>query len=601
MTTVGTIELIAKIDTSGYKKGATEIEHANKQIEGSVDKTDSVAKRTTKSMASLAVRGFKVATVAALALGTAIATMTLKGGIDRALNIEDAQAKLRGLGHDTASVATIMQNALDSVRGTSYGLDAAATTAANAVASGIKPGTQLAQVLKTVANTSALAGRDMSELGAIFNKVAASNKVQMDVINQLHDAGVPALALLAKEIGKTAEQTAEMASAGEINFETFERAMRKGVGNAAIEMGKTTRGSWANMKAAMSRVGAAIVKDIIPRIRDSIQGMTKWFDENSDNIVGAVGRTIDVIKKFASGVVDVANKVGDYLGPKLDTLWNTISTKVFPVLKKLWDDVLKPLVPVIGTALVLALGLAIDAFNVLLTVVTPVVNFLIDNKEFLYPIIAGFVTLKAAMMLQAAFTAVQAGFTTLTTTTIPAATARFAAFNTLLSTPMVMPAIIIAAALVAIAKVYSAYQDLKRETQQAESAIDSLNRSMDESIKKGKLTLDQAYKIQNSPGYTGNKTVYRQGSTYLPGFADGTMSAPGGMSWVGERGPELVNLPKGSQVIPNHDLDRVGSNITINLSGTFATSPAEQRKVAQQIADKLQEIQRARGFVGRMA
>jgi hypothetical protein len=37
-------------------------------------------------------------------------------------------------------------------------------------------------------------------------------------------------------------------------------------------------------------------------------------------------------------------------------------------------------------------------------------------------------------------------------------------------------------------------------------------------------------------------------------FAKGTNSAIGGMSLVGERGPEIVNLPKGAQVIPNHKL-----------------------------------------------
>ncbi|HMR51183.1 MAG TPA: phage tail tape measure protein [Amaricoccus sp.] len=40
----------------------------------------------------------------------------------------------------------------------------------------------------------------------------------------------------------------------------------------------------------------------------------------------------------------------------------------------------------------------------------------------------------------------------------------------------------------------------------------------------------------------------------LPGFANGTPFAPGGLALVGERGPELVNLPRGSQVIPNHAL-----------------------------------------------
>ncbi|MBB4574386.1 phage tail length tape measure family protein [Rhizobium lentis] len=35
-------------------------------------------------------------------------------------------------------------------------------------------------------------------------------------------------------------------------------------------------------------------------------------------------------------------------------------------------------------------------------------------------------------------------------------------------------------------------------------------------------------------------------------FADGTDFAPGGLAIVGERGRELVNLPRGSQVVPNH-------------------------------------------------
>lgn len=46
----------------------------------------------------------------------------------------------------------------------------------------------------------------------------------------------------------------------------------------------------------------------------------------------------------------------------------------------------------------------------------------------------------------------------------------------------------------------------------------------------------------------------------IPGFANGTRSAPGGLAFVGERGPELVNLPRGSQVIPNHQLRGFGAN-----------------------------------------
>jgi hypothetical protein len=38
------------------------------------------------------------------------------------------------------------------------------------------------------------------------------------------------------------------------------------------------------------------------------------------------------------------------------------------------------------------------------------------------------------------------------------------------------------------------------------------------------------------------------GAATIPGFATGTNFAPGGLALVGEQGPELVNLPRGSQV-----------------------------------------------------
>jgi len=51
------------------------------------------------------------------------------------------------------------------------------------------------------------------------------------------------------------------------------------------------------------------------------------------------------------------------------------------------------------------------------------------------------------------------------------------------------------------------------------------------------------------------------------GYAGGTSSAPGGVAWVGEHGKELVNLPRGSQVIPNSALRNAG------ISGQSGGSP----------------------------
>lgn len=50
------------------------------------------------------------------------------------------------------------------------------------------------------------------------------------------------------------------------------------------------------------------------------------------------------------------------------------------------------------------------------------------------------------------------------------------------------------------------------------------------------------------------------GGLKLSGFAEGTNFAPGGLALVGERGPELVNLPRGSQVVPNNRTEQILNN-----------------------------------------
>lgn len=149
-----------------------------------------------------AVKGIgKVALGAGGVVAGVLAGIAGTGGFNRAMAIEQAQSKLSGLGHDTKNVEKIMDNASAAVKGTAFGLGDAATVAASVVAAGIKPGEDLTRTLSLVGDAATIAGTDMSSMGAIFGKVAASNKVQMDVINQLHDAGVPALQLLADELG----------------------------------------------------------------------------------------------------------------------------------------------------------------------------------------------------------------------------------------------------------------------------------------------------------------------------------------------------------------------------------------------------------------
>jgi TP901 family phage tail tape measure protein len=101
------------------------------------------------------------------------------------------------------------------------------------------------------------------------------------------------------------------------------------------------------------------------------------------------------------------------------------------------------------------------------------------------------------------------------------------------------------------------------------------------------------------------------------GFAGGTDFAPGGIALVGEEGPELINLPRGSQVIPTPQTQQILSSsaknvtgsggstgsTTVNLSvniGNYMGSAADQQAVAKQIWQALQNISRQHGLAANL-
>lgn len=56
---------------------------------------------------------------------------------------------------------------------------------------------------------------------------------------------------------------------------------------------------------------------------------------------------------------------------------------------------------------------------------------------------------------------------------------------------------------------------------------------------------------------------------FAPGNAEGTNSWQGGPTWVGERGPELINLPRGTQIIPNQIASKSGSMGGVTVAPVF--------------------------------
>lgn len=61
-----------------------------------------------------------------------------------------------------------------------------------------------------------------------------------------------------------------------------------------------------------------------------------------------------------------------------------------------------------------------------------------------------------------------------------------------------------------------------------------------------------------STGVFGKKIAANINTPRIPGNANGTAFHPGGLMTVGERGPEILQVPRGGRVVPNHELRAAG-------------------------------------------
>ncbi|MDA9406510.1 hypothetical protein XH80_07155 [Bradyrhizobium sp. CCBAU 45384] len=73
------------------------------------------------------------------------------------------------------------------------------------------------------------------------------------------------------------------------------------------------------------------------------------------------------------------------------------------------------------------------------------------------------------------------------------------------------------------------------------------------------------------------------GAPLVGQFASGTDSAPGGLSLVGENGPEIMNVPRGAQIIPNDVLRGGGvggGGVTVHGGSVVIQGDASEKTIA---------------------
>ena len=385
------------------------------------------------------------------------------------------------------------------------------------------------------------------------------SEAQQDVIKNLVETGksAEAQAMILKEL-----QT-EFGGSAKAAGQTF---------SGQLEILKNTFGD------TMEVIGAGVVKAIQPFVKsvaDYVTNHQAEFIAGFEQLAKAVGIVFDVIKwgydnvfiplfnyfkDRAPAILDAFRQSWEFLKPAFEGLWTIIKTQLWPALQDLWKA-LEPFAPYLLGALVLSIYALITGLAVLSVILTGIV--------------------KAVTFVANAFTWLMDRASELGTTI----GRMFANAVTSVVIWYVQNKAYIDGVIGALRGFVgflgawggAVFHGLTWPFVTAFNMIASIINSIGSKLSSiGKLTV---------------------GGSLIPGFATGVQNFGGGLAVVGERGPELVNLPRGSDVIPNGQMSSAGGGqTTININvGLMTGSAIEQRDAAMKIFENLQDIAGQRG------
>jgi len=455
--------------------------------------------------------------------------------------------------------------------------------------------------LLNVGKALAAMGKGQPELDRIIQnlqQIGSTGKISELDIRQFGFAGVDVLSLLADYYDTTKAAAADMLKNSKDAFKDLEGAFAK-AGNAGgkfaeafVNQAGTFNQLWSNVKDSFGIAMSDIVvkTGLFNTVKAIFAGIIGYLTDHKDDIVNFIKNTANIIQQNApiiagalmlmlapiiismgellltlaplallgaalgfafkmmtdnglnptkmaldglNAAVRIGKQVWDFLRPSLKDLWDIVQFSLFPALKQLWKEVLEPLAPVIGEILVGALLVFIKVLGTVIYYISQIISVGSSMFHFF-------------------------------TDTIPNAlgNAGAAIINSIGNAYKYVTGLNWSQVVINIGKGLG------------NAIIDMINGAIKGAFSVVPLLKDHVPQI--------------------PHFASGVQNFSGGMALVGERGPELVNLPRGSNVIPNNQIGGMGAGssttVNITLSGVFTGTPSDARKLAQMVADSLKDI-----------
>lgn len=363
-------------------KAYVQILPSAKGISGSIQKTlapealaagKSAGSQIARSMADTLSRVgstlTKSITVPAMGAATAVAGVVSALGFKRLVGMDEARAKLKGLGIEGKQLEIVMDNAKNAVTGTTFTMADGVNVAAGALAAGVKEGAELERYIKLVGDAAIGANVPMMEMAQIFNRIQGQGKITRTELDML-EYRLPGFSqALMKHVGAGSQEAFfEMVRAGKVSTEDVLDTMEGFAGGMAAAYAETWSGLKDNVLANIGIIGEALLEglfeegkkgmaDFLQYLRES-EGLKQWARDTGETLRNVFATIVEAIKNainWWSNLSDGAKTaflalggIAVAIGPVLLVIGKLI-TAAMNVSR--WFGLLRTAAGVVGTAI----------------------------------------------------------------------------------------------------------------------------------------------------------------------------------------------------------------------------------------------------------
>jgi len=262
----------------------------------------------TSNLTSLGQSMTKAITLPLAGLGA----MAVKSAAD----LEQLETSFVSLTGGVEEAAAMMEQLNEFTAKTPFQIENVANAARQLIASGTQIG-DVNDQLQFLGDIAATSGVSIEEIAAIFAKVNAKGKVELENLNQLAERGIPIFKALADATGLPADKL----GAGRVSVDQFNEVLKSfategGFAAGAMErLSQTAAGKFStaldNLKIAGAEIGN-LVLPAVTKLLDLIVEMAQKFAATSQStkalmlevglLVGAIGPMIVIVPKIIAGI-----------------------------------------------------------------------------------------------------------------------------------------------------------------------------------------------------------------------------------------------------------------------------------------------------------